>query len=262
MIGKNYKISIKKGDVIGFIPRKPDKDYNYITYHVKDLLGRSSSTSYIFECDKYPFCYVNKIYNPNWIGKEEFSISYSKNEYNNISPISKTQKILCIEGISSNNLINVNFYTNKNKIFIPPQYKFYKYLRTNNEDNLLINIPYNSSNLPDSPLAFLSLEILSGSVNINFGTPKSSCLETIQDNNKKSFIFRLLQKNENLLKIKANKNSYYSIVYILEENNNKILKGQFNFPFRNNFLYEIKNSSSKYFLNFTNSMNNILNSIL
>ena len=254
MIGKNYKISIKKGDVIGFIPRKPDKDYNYITYHVKDLLGRSTSTSYIIECDKYPFCYVNKIYNPNWIGKEEFSISYSKNEYNNISPISKSQKILCIEGISSNNLINVNFYTNKNKIFIPPQYKFYKYLRTNNEDNLLINIPYNSSNLPDSPLAFLSLEILSGSVNINFETPKSSYLETIQDNNKKSFIFRLLQKNENLLKIKANKNSYYSIVYILEENNNKILKGQFNFPFGNNFLYEIKNSSSEYFLNFKNTM--------
>ena len=221
-------------------------------------MGLSTYASDLIECNKYPFCNVNQIDNPNWIGKKGISFSYSKNEYNNISPISKTQKILLIKGFSSNNLINVNFYTDKNKIFILPHYILYKYLRTNNEDNLLINLPYNSSTLPDSPYAYLSLEILSGDVNINFKTPKSSYLETIQDNNKKTFIFRFLEKNENLLKIKANKNSYYSIVYILEENNNKKLTGKFRFPLGNNFLYEIKNSSTEYILNF----NNILNSIL
>jgi len=91
-------------------------------------------------------------------------------------------------------LITVNFYTNKNKIFIFPQITFYNYLRKNNEDNLLINLPYNNSTLPDSPYAYLSLEILSGNSNINFETPKSSYLKAIQNNNEKSFIFRYIHK--------------------------------------------------------------------
>ena len=104
IIGKNYKISIDKNDVIGFIPRMLDMDYNYITYHIKDLLDASIYESSFIECYKYPFCSVKDIYNRKCIRKGEFSISYSKNEYSNFSPISKTQKILCIEGISS--LIN------------------------------------------------------------------------------------------------------------------------------------------------------------
>ena len=259
ILGKNYKILLNKKETIGLIPNKPDIDFNFLTYHAKDLFGACRFT--IYECSNYPFCNLDNL------SKEKtkiifedgsYSISYNKTEYNNITPISKTQKVLLInDAYSENNLINVNFYTNKNKIFIFPQIKFYNYLGKNNEDNLLINLPYNNKELPDSPYAYLSLEIISGNASIDFQTPESSFLETMQNNNKKSFIFRFIQKNENLLKIKANKNTVYSIIYILEENKNKRLTGKYIFPIGNNFLYEIKNISGENFQYFNNKINYI-----
>jgi len=77
----------------------------------------------------------------------------------------------------------------------------------------------------------------------------------MQNNNKKSFIFRFIQKNVNLLKIKANKNTVYSIIYTLEENENKRLTGKYIFPIGNNFLYEIKKVSGENFQYFNNKIN-------
>ena len=37
IIGKNYKISLNKGEIIGLIPTKPDIDFNFLTYHANDL---------------------------------------------------------------------------------------------------------------------------------------------------------------------------------------------------------------------------------
>ena len=256
IIGKNYKIALKSMQTIYLIPIKPDLDFNFLVYHINNILGLVFCK--ICEYKNYPFiteCTRSEESDLNYLG-ESNSISYNKTEYKNITPISKTQKVLLIEGRYQNNLIIVNFYTNKNKIFIFPQKLFYNYLRTNNEDNLLINLPYNSKSLPDSPYAYLSLEILSGNASINFETPASSYLETIQNNNKKSFIFRYIQKNENLLKIKAIKNTVYTIFYSLEENHNKRLTGKYVFPIGNNFLYRIKKNSREYFLYFDNSKNN------
>jgi hypothetical protein len=249
IIGKNYKISLKPDETIGLIPTKPDINFNFLTYHVNNLYRVCNYS--VFECSSYPFCdsFILKKKNLKY-NDGSYSISYTKNEYNN-TPISLTQKVLLIKSINYlNAIINVNFYTDKNKIFIFPYITFYNYLRKNNEDNLLINLPYNTGEVPDSPYAYLSLEILSGDASINFETPKTSYLETIQTNTKKSFKFRLIKKNENLLKIKANKNTVYSIIYILEETNNKRLTGEYQFPIGNNFLYEIKNNSRDYYLNF------------
>ena len=77
----------------------------------------------------------------------------------------------------------------------------------------------------------------------------------MQNNNKKSFIFRFIQKNVNLLKIKTNKNTVYSIIYILEENKNKRLTGKYIFPIGNNFLYKIKNISGENLQYFNNKIN-------
>ena len=240
IIGKNYIISLNKKETIGLIPTKPDTDFNFLTYHVNGILGEFNYS--VFECSSYPFCYSFILKQKNIKYNDgSYSISYTKNEYNN-TPISSTQKVLFIKSFNYNNIININFYTDKNKIFIFPQIKFYNYLRKNNEDNLLINPPYNTREAPDSPYAYLSFEILSGDASINFETPKSSYLETIQNNTKKSFKFRLIQKNENLLKIKANKNSVYSIIYILEETNKKRLTGDYIFPIGNNYLFEVKNN--------------------
>ena len=252
IIGKNYKITLNEGETIGLIPTKPDIDFNFITYHANSLLDTCNYA--VLECSNYPLCnFISLNQNSLKYNDGSYSISYTKNEYNNITPISQNQKILLINSIS-NNLINVNFYTNKNKIFIFPQFTFYNYLRKNNEDNLLINPPYNKDTLPDSPNIYLSLEILTGNAIINFETPKSSYLETIQNNTKKSFIFRFIQKNENLLKIKANKNTVYSIIYLLEDSKNQRLTGNYIFPIGNNFLYEIKNISGENY-HFNNKIN-------
>ena len=189
IIGKNYKISLKPDETIGLIPTKPDINFNFLTYHVNELFRECNYS--VFECSSYPFCdsFILKKKNLKY-NDGSYSISYTKNEYNN-TPISLTQKVLLIKSINYlNAIINVNFYTDKNKIFIFPYITFYNYLRKNNEDNLLINLPYNTGEVPDSPYAYLSLEILSGDASINFETPKTSYLETIQTNTKKSFKFR------------------------------------------------------------------------
>ena len=258
IIGKNYKISLNEGETIGLIPTQLDMDFNFITYHAYDLFGTCKYT--IYECSNYPFCFNNinlkQKHKRLTYYDGSFSISYNKNEYNN-TPTSLSQKVLLIESISSDNLINVNFYSNKNKIFIFPQITFYNYLRKNNEDNLLINLPYNNGTIPDSPYAYLSLEILSGNSNINFETPKSSNLKTIQNNNKKSFIFRYIHKNENLLKIKANENTVYRIFYVFEENTNSFFMGHYRLPLGNNFLLDMKKKYKEYILDFNNKINYI-----
>jgi len=245
IIGKNYKISLNIGETIGLIPTNPDIDFNFLTYHANGILGECNYS--VYECSSYPFCDSFILKQKNFKYNDgSYSISYTKNEYNN-TPISLNQKVLLIKSMNFNNIIIVNFYSDKNKIFISPQITFYNYLRKNNEDNLLINLPYNEGEVPDSPYAYLSFEILSGDASINFGAPKSSYLEAIQNNTKKSFKFRLIQKNENLLKIKANKNSVYSIIYILEETNKKRLTGDYIFPIGNNYLFEVKNNNGDYY---------------
>ena len=254
IIGNNYKIFLKSDETIGLIPTKPDIDFNFLTYHANDLFGLCNYS--IFECSTYPFCDSSILQTKNLLYKDgSYSISYTKNEYNNITPISLTQKVLLIKSIYYNNIININIYTDKNKIFVFPHITFYNFLRKNNEDNILIKLPYNAGEAPDSPYAYLSFEILSGDASINIETSKLSYLETIQDNTKKSFKFRLIRKNENLLKIKANKNTVYSIIYILEENNNiKRLTGNYILPIGNNYLYEIKNNSGDYYQYFNNEL--------
>jgi len=263
IIGKNYKISLNEGETIGLIPTQLDIDFNFLTYHAYDLFGTCNYI--IYECSNYPFCFnnINLKQKQKRLTYDDgsFSISYNKNEYNN-TPISLSQKVLLIESTSFNNLITVNFYTNKNKIFIFPQITFYNYLRKNNEDNLLINLPYNNGTIPDSPYAYLSLEILSGNSNINFETPKSSYLKTIQINNKKSFIFRYIHKSENLLKIKANENTVYKIFYVFEENTNSFFMGHYRLPLGNNFLLDMKKKSKEYILDFNNKINYNDNSYL
>ena len=60
IIGKNYKISLNKGETIGLIPTKPDIDFNFLTYHAYDLFG---TCNYIIcECSNYPFCFNNILF--------------------------------------------------------------------------------------------------------------------------------------------------------------------------------------------------------
>ena len=102
IIGKNYKISLNKKEIIGLIPTKPDIDFNFLTYHANDLFGTCNFT--IYECSNYPFCNLenlSKEKKKNIYEDGSYSISYNKTEYNNITPISKTQKVLLINDVYS-----------------------------------------------------------------------------------------------------------------------------------------------------------------
>ena len=106
IIGKNYKISLNKKEIIGLIPTKPDIDFNFLTYHANDLFGTCNFT--IYECSNYPFCNLDNLSKEkkkNIYEDGSYSISYNKTEYNNITPISKTQKVLLINDVYSENKI-------------------------------------------------------------------------------------------------------------------------------------------------------------
>ncbi len=133
-----------------------------------------------------------------------YSISYTKSEYGDISPIDKIQKILLIKSISDYFFLCVNMYTNENIIMPLPLIVFNKYLRKNNDENILIYDPYFIKSDLDEYYNFLSLEIISGEAIVNFESPKSSLLEVIENKNKYSYIFRKFKASKILLKIKAN----------------------------------------------------------
>ena len=100
IIGKNYIISLNKKETIGLIPTKPDTDFNFLTYHVNGILGEFNYS--VFECSSYPFCYSFILKQKNIKYNDgSYSISYTKNEYNN-TPISSTQKVLFIKSFNYN----------------------------------------------------------------------------------------------------------------------------------------------------------------
>ena len=249
-----------KGDIIGLIPFKPDDTFKFMTYYLKDLLGIFEP--YIYECISYPFCIIDSssfnksIPLRNISGS--YSISYTKNEYGNISPIGKIQKILLIKTILDGYLEPVSMYTNENKIKLSPFIKYNNYLRKNNYDNLLMPDFSHVRKLFDEFYNYLSLEIISGDASISFETPNLSLLEVIKNKNKYSYIFRTFQKSNSLLKIKANKNTAYSIILDIELENNdkKNYKENYKFQIGNNFLYELKDNFREYNLNFINSITN------
>jgi len=101
IIGKNYKISLNIGETIGLIPTNPDIDFNFLTYHANGILGECNFS--VYECSSYPFCDSFILKQKNFKYNDgSYSISYTKNEYNN-TPISLNQKVLLIKSMNFNN---------------------------------------------------------------------------------------------------------------------------------------------------------------
>ena len=150
-------------------------------------------------------------------------------------------------------------YTNENKIKLLPIFKYNKYLRKNNYDNLFMYDFFSIRKFPDEYYYnYLNLEIISGDASISFDTPNESLLEVIKNKNQYSYIFKIFPKSNSLLKIKANKNTAYRIILDIEFiNNHKInYKQNYRFQIGNNFLYELKDNFREYNLNFINSLTN------
>ena len=252
IIGKNYVRRVEKGEIIGLIPFKPDASFKFLSYYFLDSKGISES--YIYECKSYPFCTIDSSSFKNSIQLrniyESYSISFTNDEYGNISPISKYQKILLIKAKSRGYLKDITIYTNENNIMPSPMCYHYKYLRKDNNENLMsfLDLILNKE-VEEDINVFLSLEILSGSATVSLDTPQSSLKEAIEYENKYSYIFKYAREGKrNILKIKANKNTAYKFIMNVE-----LAPNMYFFQVGNNFLYEFKDNITEYELNFDNA---------
>lgn len=92
--GALYQVNIDQERIFGLIPMKPENDFNHLTYYTKEIDGLYSAS--ILNCDKYPLCTFNETIEKPLLYYNSSSIIYNSNEYKDISPISKNQKILIL----------------------------------------------------------------------------------------------------------------------------------------------------------------------
>ena len=258
--GYNYHQYLKKGLNIGYIPINIEDDFKFLTYNI---FTEINNKAYILTCNNFPFCDINEEEISKSIPIENhlgfYSISFKKDELDiDLSPISKIKKILILTSNNdSNNKENdfyVNIYTDKTQIIIPPEIPIqYKYIRKENEDNFIIK--ENNNIFADKDITFINIEILSGDILLNI----NSTIRYYQY--KKIHLFSLNKKETFSLKIKAKKNSVYSIKYYHSNLKNEYI----NFvPFGGNYLlyiekisyiilmnsFKLKNKNSQKYISF------------
>ena len=238
--GYNYHSSIEKGIMIGYIPMTIEEDFNFLTYQI--FVENMYSNVSIVPCDNYPFCVIDQqaISKSIPVRKYEgfYSISLNKTELDiDTSPIAKKKKILLL---TCNNDINnpekcemfFNIYTDKTHIMPSKIENQYKYIRKGNEDNILIKA--NNNLFKDKDLLFINIELLSGDISLI----NNSNVQYYE--NKKSYLYNLNKEESFSLKIKANKNSIYSIKYYEVSSKYEYINL---IPFAGNYLLNIQNVS-------------------
>ena len=241
--GAMYNIYIDKSIILGLIPMKPDDDIQYLTYYTreKDELYNAS----IIDCDNYPFCRMNETNEKPLLYYKSSSIIYNKNDYKNISPINKRQKILILKNRNVNliycNRILANMYTNKNNITLIPEAPLLKNIKGNTEENFIISLSTILPDLEEFKMTkynfFLNVEILSGEIEVEVEGVKPYKYE-----NKYLYEKTLGRTDFFKFKIKSKKNSVYNIAtyyeadykYLLPQTNSLI---RFNDTSNINLLY-------------------------
>ena len=218
LIGPTYRLSLEKGESIGFIPMKTSN--NYLTLHVNAESGKYKAS--LITCKTYPFC---KDSDTDKVRLKQYNsalISYDNTQYSKDSVIEHNQKILLLNCESQKCAIIVNMYTEKNNISILPLIPYYRYVRENNEDNLIIDVTQEARFY--SAYKFnLHIEILSGisDADITFNEGKRYEYDNM-------VLYEVDQGKKNLfpLKIKAKKNIVYSIIALEQDT---YLKPQINY---------------------------------
>ena len=242
-LGRTFARNIKKDEFISLIPMKPEDDFKYLTYHIAEKEGMFKA--YIYKCDNYPLCELNSDNLKNatqLIDINSATISYNNSEYDKgISPISKNQEILLLTCQTDNCLLFASMYTEKNILNIVPSIPYYKYIRTNNENNYVIYLNK----------IYINLEILSGDIQINVEGNE----EAQSNGNKKLYVIKADNISEFSLKITASTDSIYTLVSSLHTDKNDLLTPQINYLLKstkgndyNNLIFsgESKNNSPFY----------------
>ena len=222
LTGVNYPISIPDKVSLGYLPISLEKDFNFLTYHI--ITNMKSTTEFkifIADCNDYPSCNINE----NIIELKPYFNAYTyiinKSELNN--ELFSKRKILILNCIKSNGgsfsgcNFNINIYTDKtNKLYLTSSQPFYKYIKKNSEDNLLITPIDLHDMMYGDRLPIINIDVLSGNILIKSDKELNSKYNNI-------YLYKLNSVDEALnLKIEAEKDSIYSIkVYsLVKEINN------------------------------------------
>lgn len=249
-LGYTYERNVNMGEIIGLIPMNPGKDFNYLTYHT--ALKEGYFKAYIYECENYPLCKLDS----NTLNKSEklldynsASITYNKSEYNeNITSISKKQKMLLLTCQSKSCTFYTSMYTNNNNLNVILSVPYYKYIKENNDDNYYMTIKksiMNSFSIMQANIyIYINIEVISGNISLN---PKEN--EDYLNNNKKLISFRMDKLKDFSLKIKANSNSIYSIAASIHTDEIDLLTPNIN------YLLKINNSNYENSLIFVDELN-------
>ena len=249
LYGPQYNAFVYEGESIAIIPLEPEDDYNFLNYYIF-AMGIKKEI-FLYECDNYPFCTIDK----NKTDKitpingyyNSYSFSYKKKELNNkLNPINKKQKVLvlsCLNGIEREEdtyycLFLINIYTDKTKIEFGQIFNQYRFTREGNTDNYLINKKIFKSSIDEH--GYLNIETISG--NISVITKKQKGIVYSKDNKKLYFIDKKL--DEFNFKIVANQNSVYYINYYGVRDNSYSEDIQFYGMHNGNYLFNIKNNET------------------
>ena len=249
LYGPQYNAFVYEGESIAIIPLEPEDDYNFLNYYIF-AMGIKKEI-FLYECDNYPFCTIDK----NKTDKitpidgyyNSYSFSYKKKELNNkLNPINKKQKVLvlsCLNGIEREEdtyycLFLINIYTDKTKIEFGQIFNQYRFAREGNTDNYLINKKIFKSSIDEH--GYLNIETISG--NISVITKKQKGIVYSKDNKKLYFIDKKL--DEFNFKIVANQNSVYYINYYGVRDNSYSEDIQFYGMHNGNYLFNIKNNET------------------
>ena len=238
ILGSTYQRNLIKDEIIGLIPMKPGKDYNYLTYNVAVKEGMFKA--FIYKCDNYPFCSkdietLKK--STQLLDFNSASISYNKNEYDDtISPISKNQNMLLLTCESESCKLFTSMYTDKNKINLILSVPYYKYIRKSNEDNYIVSIQKEILNsfftIQKNVYVYLNVEKLSGNVTITSQGHK----EVKKKKGKKLYIIDATKLDNFNFKIKGfqDRDSAYSISASIHTDEMDILTPQINYLLKSN----------------------------
>ena len=238
-LGTVHHNKMKKGDRIGFIPIKPDQKFNYLKYETTKIKGDYKAS--ILSCHTYPFCQTNANNNSELSLLEYFSSSiiYTNNEYDNdITPISKKQKILLLK-CESDNCENLNsLYMNGNNVTLLPNIPYHKFIKKNMEEYFIINLNNYFDNKNQNITMHINIETLSGNIKGKLylnNTKISSYRKFRRIRYFKTYYVKAEYSREYTLKINALSNSAYSIVINIEKESNNpeiVIMPQMNYRFK------------------------------
>ena len=234
----NYSFTINKGETIRFFPLNLE-NYEFLTYYIFAQGGKKNNV-FIYNCEDYPLCIRNNdITNTNntpiqgafW----SYSVSFNKKDFNNFSPISKSQKMVMFtcEGDQKCS-VYPRLYNEKSYIKVIPKYTEYRMVRKGSEDNLYLE-----------DFEYFLIETVSGEISINIKKLDNKNSNYNEFSYKNIHVYNLLNsdgKKVLFVNIKGDKDSVYSIKsykpQIIASGNLLI----YNLDTRGNFLFKIQSN--------------------